>query len=72
VAAIGRPVYGALLSLSYGIGRGLPFLLMGLFAGRIAGWLAGLDRARRIAEVVSGVALIAMAFYFFRLASQLG
>lgn len=71
VAAVGRPVYGALLSLFYGIGRGLPFLLMGLFAGRIAHWLAGVDRARRIAEVGSGVALIAMAMYFFRLAGQL-
>ena len=71
VAAIGRPAYGALISLFYGIGRGLPFLLMGLFAGRIARWLADIDRARRMAEVVSGVALMAMAVYFFRLAGQL-
>lgn len=72
VAAVGRPTYGALLSLFYGIGRGLPFLLMGLFAGRIARWLAGIDRARRIAEVVSGVALVLMGVYFLRLATQLG
>lgn len=70
-AAVGKPVYGAALSLSYGVGRGLPFLLVGLFAGRIAGWLARLERGRRIAEIVSGVALIAVGAYFLRLATQI-
>ncbi len=67
-AAIGRPVYGAALSLSYAIGRGLPFLLLGIFAGTVGAWLARLGRARRILEVVSGVALVALAFYFAWLA----
>jgi cytochrome c-type biogenesis protein len=35
-AALGRPPYGAALSLAYGIGRGLPFLALGIFAGRVA------------------------------------
>lgn len=70
-AAIGRPTYGAVLSLSYAIGRGLPFLLLGLFAGRVAGWLARLGRVRRTAEVVSGVALVSLAIYFLRLAQTL-
>ncbi len=35
-AAIGNPLYGAVLSLSYAIGRGIPFLLLGLFAGTSA------------------------------------
>ena len=67
-AAIGRPVYGAALSLSYAIGRGFPFLLLGLFAGTVGAWLARLGRARRIVEVVSGIALVALAFYFTWLA----
>lgn len=67
-AAIGRPAYGAALSLSYAIGRGLPFLLLGLSAGTVAAWIARVSRARRIAEVISGIALIALATYFFRLA----
>lgn len=67
-AAIGRPVYGAGLSLAYAIGRGLPFLLLGLFAGTVGAWLARLGRARRVAEVVSGVALVTLAFYFAWLA----
>ena len=70
VAAIGRPVYGAVVSLFYGVGRGLPFLLMGLFAGSLGGWLARFDRARRTVEVLSGIALIAMAIYFLRLSSE--
>ena len=70
-AAIGRPVYGAVLSLSYGIGRGAPFLLLGLFAGTVGAWLARLGRARRVAELVSGVALLVLAVYFARLAQTL-
>jgi cytochrome c-type biogenesis protein len=63
-AAIGRPAYGAALSLAYGIGRGLPFLVLGLFAGAVGEWLARVNRARRLAELVSGAALVALAFYF--------
>lgn len=70
-AAIGRPAYGALLSLAYAIGRGVPFLLLGLFAGTLGAWLARLDRSRRIAEVVSGLALVGLSFYFVRLAQTL-
>lgn len=70
VAAIGRPMYGAALSLFYGIGRGLPFLLMGLFAGGIGAWLARFERARRTVELLSGLTLIAMAIYFLRLSGQ--
>ncbi len=70
-AAIGNPLYGAILSLSYAIGRGLPFLLLGLFAGTVGAWLARIGRARRIAEVVSGVALVALAVYFVQLAQTL-
>lgn len=70
-AAVGKPVYGAALSLAYGIGRGLPFLLVGLFAGRVSGWLARLERGRRVAEVVSGLALIGVGVYFVRLAQQI-
>jgi cytochrome c-type biogenesis protein len=70
-AAIGRPIYGAALSLSYAIGRGLPFLLLGLFAGTVGAWFARLGCARRVGEVVSGVALVILAAYFLRLAQSL-
>lgn len=73
-AAIGRPVYGAAISLAYGIGRGLPFLLLGLFAGAIGSWLARIEKFRRGAELVSGIALLVIGGYFswlaYALASQ--
>ncbi len=70
-AAIGNPLYGAVLSLFYAIGRGMPFLLLGLFAGTVGAWLARIGRIRRVAELVSGVALIGLAVYFVRLAESL-
>lgn len=70
-AAVGRPAYGAGLAFAYGLGRGLPFLLIGLFAGRLGAWLQRVERARRPAEIVSGVALLALALYFVRLATVL-
>lgn len=70
-AAIGRPAYGAALSLAYGFGRGLPFLLLGIFAGVIGAWLARVERLRRGAELVSGMALVAIGGYFAWLAHAL-
>jgi cytochrome c-type biogenesis protein len=70
-AAVGRPAYGAVLSLSYAIGRGVPFLLLGLFAGAVGTWLARVNQARRVAEVVSGIALVTLAGYFAWLARVL-
>lgn len=70
-AAMGRPAYGAGLSFAYSLGRGLPFLALGLFAGQLGAWLQRVERARRPAEVVSGVALLGLAVYFVRLATVL-
>ncbi|HEU4688372.1 MAG TPA: cytochrome c biogenesis protein CcdA, partial [Vicinamibacterales bacterium] len=45
-AAQGRAEYGLVLALAFGIGRGLPFLLVGVFAGLIMRF-ASLARWRR-------------------------
>lgn len=71
VAAIGRPLYGGALALAYGIGRGLPFLVLGIFAGAGGAWVARIERLRRPAEIVSGLALLAISAYFGWLASTL-
>ena len=63
-AAMGRPAYGAAISLAYGVGRGLPFLMLGLFAGRLSSWIERIEPARRSIEIVSGIALIALSAYF--------
>lgn len=70
-AAVGNPLYGAALSFSYAVGRGVPFLLLGLFAGTVGAWLARISPARRIAEAVSGLALVGLAVYFVLLAQTL-
>lgn len=68
-AAIGRPLYGAALSLAYATGRGLPFLLLAIFSGHVQRWLDRIERLRRPFEIVSGVALVAVAAYFVRIAA---
>jgi cytochrome c-type biogenesis protein len=70
-AAIGRPLYGALIATAFAVGRGLPFLLLGLFAGRVGALVARVERYRRPAETVSGVMLIGLSGYFVWLASVL-
>jgi cytochrome c-type biogenesis protein len=63
-AAIGRPAYGALLSLAYAIGRAAPFLALAILSTRVERWLDRVERMRRPFEVVSGVALLGVAAYF--------
>lgn len=68
-AAIGRPVYGALLSLAYAMGRGAPFLALAIFSGGVQRWLERVDRLRRPFEIASGAALVGVAGYFVRIAA---
>ena len=68
-AAIGRPVYGALLSLAYAVGRGAPFLALAIFSGRVQHWLERVESLRRPFEIVSGAALVGVAGYFVRIAA---
>ena len=62
-AATANPYYGLLLALSFGLGRGLPFLLVGLFAGAVSR-LARLSWLRRSLQILSGSALLFVGFYY--------
>lgn len=62
-AAQARPGYGALLAFVFGLGRGLPFLVAGLFAGALTR-LVRLGSWRRTLEVVSGLALLFVSGYY--------
>jgi cytochrome c-type biogenesis protein len=71
-AAMGRPAYGAALSIAYSVGRGLPFLALGLFAGRLSSWIERIEPARRVIEVISGIALLGLSIYFVWLSTVSG
>lgn len=64
-AAQARPEYGFILALAFGIGRGLPFLLAGLFAGVLMRF-ARLGLWSRAIQVVSGCALVFVSVYYVR------
>lgn len=64
-AALGRPSYGLALALAFGLGRGLPFLLIGLFSGAVSR-LPLSSRFGRSLQLFSGVVLLFIATYYVR------
>ncbi|MEX2594499.1 MAG: cytochrome c biogenesis protein CcdA [Anditalea sp.] len=62
-AAQASPMHGLLIAFTFGLGRGLPFLIVGFFAGAISR-LAKLTWLRRSIQVVSGFALLFVSFYY--------
>jgi cytochrome c-type biogenesis protein len=60
--------YGVILAFLFGVGRGLPFLVVGLFASSVSN-LAKLTWLRKSIQIISGLALLYLSFYFFRLFS---
>ena len=64
-AAQAQPLYGLLLAFAFGLGRGLPFLLVGVFAGAVMR-LARMTAWRRAVQVLSGSALLFVSFYYVR------
>ena len=56
---------GLLLAFAFGVGRGLPFLVCGLFAGAVMRF-ASLSAWRRSLEVASGCALLFVSVYYAR------
>lgn len=64
-AAKANIFYGLILALLFGIGRGIPFLIVGIFASSVSK-LAKLSWLRRSIQIISGIALLYLSFYFFR------
>jgi cytochrome c-type biogenesis protein len=69
-AAQARPANGLLLALAFGVGRALPFLLVGVFAGAVMRF-AALASWRRTIELASGVALLFVGIYYARVFTAL-
>lgn len=64
-AAQANPLYGLFLALAFGMGRGLPFLLIGVFAGAVVRFTR-LGLSRRLVQVLSGLVLLIVSFYYAR------
>lgn len=64
-AAQASPLYGMLLALAFGLGRGLPFLVVGFFAGAVSRF-AQLTWLRRSIQFLSGSALLFVGYYYAR------
>jgi len=63
VMAKGQLAYGALLLFVYGLGRGIPIILVGTFTGLIKA-LPKLERFSRVAQKAAGLVLIIIGLYF--------
>lgn len=64
-AGQGSATQGLFLSFAFGIGRGFPFLIVGIFAGALMR-LARISLWRRTIQIVSGCALMVVSLYYFR------
>lgn len=64
-AAKANPLFGFTLALFFGIGRGLPFLIVSAFAGAVTQF-AQLTWLRRSIQIVSGLALLFVCYYYVK------
>jgi cytochrome c-type biogenesis protein len=64
-AAQVNAAHGLLLAMAFGIGRGLPFLMVGLFAGVVVRFTR-LGHWRRAIQFTSGTALLVVSAYYTR------
>lgn len=67
-AAKASIIYGLILAFLFGVGRGMPFLVACLFANTVSK-LVKFSRLRKGIQIMSGIALVYLSFYFFRLFS---
>jgi cytochrome c-type biogenesis protein len=64
-AATANPFYGFILALAFSFGRGLPFLIVSAFAGAVTKF-AQLTWLRRSIQIVSGLALLFVCYYYVK------
>ncbi len=64
-ASYAGTLYGVVLSFAFGLGRGLPFLLVGVFAGAVTR-LARITSWRLAIQFLSGSALLFLSMYYIR------
>ena len=67
VATTADPVWGGLLLFSYGLGLGIPALMLGTASASVVARLPG-DKIQRIADTIAGTALVGVGLYLIWLA----
>jgi cytochrome c-type biogenesis protein len=60
----GNVLYGATMLFIFGIGHGLPLLLLGSLAGVASAWLKKAQSAKKYVDIASGVILILVGLYY--------
>lgn len=60
----GRILFGGGLSFVYGIGHGIPLIILGTVAGVATAWLKKAQSAKKYIDIVSGAALIGVGLYY--------
>lgn len=70
-AGTGAPEYGVALAFTFGVGRGLPFLLAGAAASVLTAFLR-LGRWSRTIQITSGCALLFLGWYYADIYMALG
>ncbi|QEM04918.1 thiol:disulfide interchange protein [Mucilaginibacter rubeus] len=64
-AAQASPLRGIILAIAFGIGRGLPFLIVGVFASAVTRF-AQLTWLKRSIQLLSACALLFVSYYYIR------
>ncbi len=60
----GNVLFGATMLFIFGIGHGLPLLLLGGLAGLASTWLKKAQSAKKYVDIVSGIILIGVGIYY--------
>lgn len=60
----GNVLYGATMLFIFGIGHGLPLILLGTVAGIASSWLKKAQSAKKYVDIVSGIILIGVGLYY--------
>ena len=67
VATTANPVWGGLLLFSYGLGLGIPALLLGTASASVVARLSG-EKLHRWADSIAGATLVGVGLYLIWLA----
>jgi cytochrome c-type biogenesis protein len=60
----GNVLFGATMLFIFGVGHGLPLIVLGTVAGVASTWLKKAQSAKKYVDIASGIILIAVGIYY--------